>query len=48
MRYFKTLEEAKIEAEEMSYSLETVVFITLETNGMYALFGNGKLVEKVG
>lgn len=48
MKLFKTLEEAREAAEEMSYSLETVVFITLEESGEYALFGNGKLVEKVG
>ena len=48
MKFFDTLEEAWEAAEEMWYSLETVVFITLEENGMYALFGNGELVEKVG
>ena len=48
MKVVKTLEEAREAAEEMSYSLETIVFITLEENGMYPLFGKGELVEKVG
>lgn len=47
MTTYGSLDEAIKEAKEMSEILDTTVLITLENNGEYALFGNGKVVEKV-
>ena len=44
---YETLEEAVIAAKNMVENLETIVKITLEDNGKYQLFGNGKVVQVV-
>ena len=44
---YETLEEAIIAAETLMECMDTVVKITLEDNGKYMLFGNGKVVQVV-
>ena len=44
---YDTLEEAVAAAKEMVVDLETIVKITIETNGKYQLFGTGKVVQVV-
>ena len=44
---YETLEEAIIAAKTLMECMDTVVKITLEDNGKYMLFGNGKVVQVV-
>ena len=44
---YETIEEALVAAQELMCSLDTVVKITEEDNGMFALFGNGKVVKVI-
>lgn len=44
---YETLEEAIIAAETLMECMDTVVKITLEDNGKYMLFGNGKVVQVI-
>jgi len=44
---YDTLEEAVAAAKEMVVDLETIVKITIETNGKYQLFGTGKVIQVV-
>lgn len=44
---YETLEEAIIAAETLMECMDTVVKITKEDNGMYMLFGNGKVVQVI-
>ena len=44
---YETLEEAVVAAKELMNAIDTVVKITLEDNGKYMLFGNGKVVQVI-
>jgi len=44
---YETLEEAIVAAKTLMECMDTVVKITLEDNGKYMLFGNGKVVQVV-
>ena len=44
---YETIEEAIVAAQEILCSLDTVVKITKEDNGMFALFGNGEVVKVI-
>jgi len=44
---YETLEEAVCAAKELMVAMDTVVKITKEDNGMYMLFGNGKVVQVI-
>ena len=44
---YETLEEAIVAAETLMECMDTVVKITKEDNGMYMLFGNGKVVQVI-
>ena len=44
---YDTLEEAVVAAEKMVVDLETIVKITIETNGKYQLFGCGKVIKVI-
>ena len=44
---YETLEEAVVAAKELMVAMDTVVKITKEDNGMYMLFGNGKVVQVI-
>ena len=44
---YDTLEDAVIAAMALMECMDTVVKITLEDNGKYMLFGNGKVVQVV-
>ena len=44
---YETLEEAVVAAKTLMECMDTVVKITLEDNGKYMLFGNGKVVQVV-
>ena len=47
MKGYETIEEARKEALEMMEVLETIVLITKEESGKYAIFGHGEVIEKV-
>ena len=44
---YDTLEDAVIAAKALMECMDTVVKITLEDNGKYMLFGNGKVVKVI-
>lgn len=44
---YDTLEEAVVAAKTLMECMDTVVKITLEDNGKYMLFGNGKVVQVI-
>ena len=44
---YETLEEAVVAAKTLMECMDTVVKITLEDNGKYMLFGNGKVVQVI-
>ena len=44
---YETLEEAVVATKELMVVMDTVVNITKEDNGMYMLFGNGKVVQVI-
>lgn len=44
---YETIEEAIIAAQELMCSLDTVVKITKEDNGMFMLFGHGEVVKVI-